>query len=128
MERSYRFASSFKLPYALLFVLLSACNFIFFACTQEGVECLADSACSPGLVCVSTKCVNATVTGEPEQLFTEEFHARLARDCGICHGVAGEIDPQVEAATYAQGVPASIRVLEQFSNLFISHSKSAQIP
>jgi len=77
---------------ALLLTLLSGA----VAC-EDPVECLADSSCESGLVCVNAQCVGTELSPSAEswRLYRDEMHNRLAADCGICHGVRGELPPTV---------------------------------
>lgn len=80
---------------SLCFVGIMTCS----AC-EEPVECLIDSSCQEGLVCVNTVCVGTEISPNSESwtMYKEEIHNRLAADCGICHGVRGELPP----VTYGQ--------------------------
>lgn len=62
------------------------------SCGEGGVECVSDSACDEGLVCVSARCVGPTLAPNAESwaVYRDEMHLRLAADCGVCHGVRGE--------------------------------------
>ena len=84
---------------ALFTVLISLSALSSWGC-EEPVECLIDSACEEGLVCVNTRCVGTglDVNAESWALYQSEIHNRLAADCGICHGVRGEGTP----VTYGQ--------------------------
>ena len=61
---------------------------------KEGV-CFTDSSCPSSQICVNTRCVgNEIEIKAPYTLYKEEFHNRLAAQCGICH--ASREEPPAE--------------------------------
>lgn len=90
---------SLRAPLGRFFMLIGALSLgggVTWSC-EEPVECLIDSSCEEGLVCVNTQCVGTEleVNAESWKLYKEEMHNRLAADCGICHGVRGALPPAV---------------------------------
>ena len=72
----------------LSLILFSACN------EDSSTECFSDSACPPTFLCVNTRCVDSVIESkDPYTLYKDEFHNRLASQCGICHSAI--LSPQV---------------------------------
>ena len=63
---------------------------LFSACDEDSsTECFSDSACPPTFLCVNTRCVDSVIEPkDPYLLYKDEFHNRLASQCGICHTAA----------------------------------------
>ena len=74
---------------SLLHAITLGCVWGVLGCQTEPIECVSDSACGTGRLCVNARCVGPTVEGEAYEVYTSELHLRLAAQCGICHGVTG---------------------------------------
>ena len=66
------------------------------------VPCISDTRCPDGLICLQGVCVNDQLSeGSPRALYRQEFHLRLASDCGVCHGVSES--PRLSAPSAEEG-------------------------
>jgi hypothetical protein len=60
------------------------------------MECLSQLECDNTTTCVAGRCVGAELQGDPFEIYTQEIHARLVSECGVCHAAAEESEPAPE--------------------------------
>ena len=66
------------------------------------IPCISDERCPEELICLQGACVGEQLPpGDAEALYREEFHLRLASDCGVCHGLSSR--PRTSAPSAASG-------------------------